>query len=234
MTPASRRAIRTRFPTRPSASLVKAGSNGDGRMNNPFNSVAAAIAKLHATDGGIDTLADAGDGGTPKTQTIYVYTNGYTETAPLVIDGVFRFRIDGAWTGPLLHWTRDCSVSRSGNTVINSSRSRGLVVRNVPGPSMLSNLSVFTAGDQNTDPSRIALQIIDSGPVTLYNTNIIAENAAPAAPVAGGGHGDQVCNGSASACVAAPVRGPDGEPGGRRRRRRLYQGRLRPSARQEG
>lgn len=194
--------------------FVKAeGPAGDGRMNSPFNSIAAAIAKLTPDDGGADPLADAGDGGTMKTQTIYVYGGSYGESANLAINGVRRFRIDGAWKGPLVQWVRDCSVTRRGDTVINSSKARGLVVRNVAGPSMISNLSLFTAGDTNDGISRIALQVIDSGVLTLSNTIVIAENAGTGAPASPGGAANKTCPDGASTagCVDTPA---NGQPGG--------------------
>lgn len=196
--------------------FVKEGpAGGDGRMNSPFNSLAAAIAKLTPDNGGVDTLLDAGDGGTPKTETIYVYGGSYGESGNLLIDGVRRFRIDGAWKGPLVQWVRDCSVTRRGDTVINSSRARGLVVRNVPGPSSISNLSLFTAGETNEGVSRIALQIVDSGVVTLSNTIVIAENAVPGAPAQPGGAAAKTCpvGASVESCVDNPANGLTGDDG---------------------
>ncbi len=198
--------------------FVKGGSTGDGRMNSPLGSLAAAIAKLTANEGSVDDLADAGDGGTPKTPTIYVYAGGYTETAALTIENVRRFRIDGAWGGPLLHWTRDCSALRSSNTVINSARARGILINNVEGPSSISNLSLFTAAADSViaETSRIGIHVIDSGPLTLSNAQVIAENSAPAAPPIPGANGTTVCpnpNDSQAGCVADPAPGADGSGG---------------------
>jgi len=194
--------------------FVKAGSAGDGRMNNPFGSVASAIDELIATRGADGGPTEDPDGGPPSVPTIYVFGGSYTESRPLVVTGLPAFTIDGAWGGTLTEWTRDCSLQRRGNTVINASGSRGLVIRNVPGPSRIANLALFTNDDGN-DPSRIGVQVVGSGPLTLSNTIVVAENAAAGSAASNGVVGEPVCSGAVTAaCKTNPAPGAEGPAGG--------------------
>lgn len=203
------------LPEPTGAVFVKSGSDGDGRMNNPFGSVATALdrlAVLYGADGGAPNQADGGDAGT-LVPTIYVYAGSFSETRTLEVDGLPSFKIDGAWVGSLTQWTRDCSPYRRGNTVINGIASRGLVIRNVAGPSRISNLSLFT-GVSGNDNSRIGVQIVDSGPLTISNATIVAENAVEGPAASKGTTAQRECNDiSTASCKVAPAVGAVGDEG---------------------
>lgn len=194
------------------AVFVKSGATGDGRMNNPLGSVAAAIDRLTELYG-----ADSGSAPSDASSlvpTIYVYAGSFSETRTLIVQGLPAFHIDGAWVGALTQWTRDCSPYRRGNTVVNAIGARGLVIHDVPGTSTISNLSLFT-GVSGNDNSRIGVQAIDSGPLTISNANVVAENGARGSDATAGTTATQTCGTIApESCKAQPQAGAMGDEGG--------------------
>lgn len=155
--------------------------NGDGRINAPFTKLADALERAASLGGEAN---------------VYVYEGTYNETAPLRAHDLPKVTIDGAWIGALPNWTRNCQHGQRMRTVINAADGHGLSLERIAQPSALRNFSLYT-GLQGGDGSRIALRVIDSASVLLYNVALLAEDgASPASPPPRTDSAPPWCNGT--------------------------------------
>lgn len=172
------------------------GGSGTGTAAEPSTTIADGISLARLRD----------------STTVVVEEGTYAERVELQ-NLPLGITIDGAWKRAGGVWTRDCSEDRVTKTVIASPADVGVVFRNIPVKSVLSNLSVRTADAPAASggaagSSRYGV-LVDNSAVALENVSVTAGSGGGGGGASNGAVGTPLCNGLAPSCVAAPVNGGD-------------------------